>query len=186
MANKPYYVETVDDLAKALALKLGISRDSVEFAKIQDFISKRVDENGCINEEINLVWKKNKITVEPMEKFINGRFMTNGYAIHSEKEQDLLFEKYSVTGFDNLLRSLADKFKLRRTDELFLEVKNYLKSLIPAGQTDLTGPCGLYIKKYPLYINAIASYSDILGTWATEYVVSCGDKRADLPTFDIS
>lgn len=186
MHNKPYYVETVEDLAKALSSKLGLSRDSVEYAKIQDFISKRVGTDGQISDELNLVWKKNKITIEPMEKYINNKFVTNGYAIYSEKEQDLLFEKYSVTGFDNLLRSLADKFKMKRTDEIFLEVKTYLKSLIPEGQTDLTGPCGLYIKKYPLYINAIASYSDLLGTWATEYVVSCGDKRADLPTFDIS
>lgn len=184
---KSFYVETVEELITALTYKLKISRGTPEYTKMQQFIIGKTDKNSnSIQESLRLIWKKHEILIEPMESFQEGEFRTKGYTISSVHEQDCMFQPYTVTGFANLLYSLGEHFKIKPSDSIMLEVKNYLKSLIPAGQTDLVSPCGLYIKKYPIYINAVASYSDVLEMWTTEYVVTCGDKRSDLPIFDIS
>lgn len=178
---KSFHVDTAEDLVNALSEKLNLSVNSVEFKKMSSFILSK-----DVTDTLTLIWKKDKIIIEPVETYSEGRFKNMGFTVSNIASQDSLFSTYTITGFDNLIYSLCEKFKLKPTDEVMIEVKGYLKSLIPAGQTDLTSPCGLYIKKYPIYINALAAYSDMLEMWTTEYVVSCGDKRADLPTFNIS
>ncbi|MBQ8044250.1 MAG: hypothetical protein IJ272_08945 [Clostridia bacterium] len=184
---KTFYVDTVEDLIVALTSKLKITRDSVEYAKIKQFILGKINkECNAIVESLHLIWKKNEILIEPMESFLDGNFTCKGYTVSSIPGKDVLFEPYTVTGFNNLLYSLGERFKVKPSESTMIEVKNLLKGQIPAGQTDLTGPCGLYIKKYPIYINALATYSEVLEMWTTEYVVTCGDKRSDLPMFNIS
>lgn len=184
---KTFHVESIDDLIKALASKLGIRKDNVEYAKMKAFILSRVDPDiNAIKETLKLIWKKNQIVIEPVESYSNGVFGCSGYTVSNIQDQDCAFEPYSVTGFDNLLYSLAERFKLKPSDQTMIEIKGYLKSLIPATQTDLVGPCGLYIKRYPVYINALATYSEMLEMWTTEYVVTCGDRKSDMPIFNIS
>lgn len=184
---KPFSVKSVEELTSALGRRFGIQKDSVEYAKMAQFIINKTDpRTNTIPATLNLVWKKTHITIEPSEAYEDGDFKCSGYIVSSVPEKDSLFEAYAVTGFDNLLYSLAERFKIKPADDTMVQIKEYLKGLIPQGQTDLTSPCGLYIKKYPIYINVLASYSDVLEMWATEYVVSCGDKRADIPMFNIS
>lgn len=184
---KPFHVNAFTDLTEALAIRLNINKSSAEYAKTQEFLNQHRDKNsGEILETLSLVWKKVQITIEPVEGFMNGGFTNMGYTISSKESQDLLFTPYTVTGFDNLLYSLAERFKLKPSDNTMVQIKRYLKSLIPADLTDLTSPCGLYLKGYPVYINALATYSSDMEMWVTEYVVSCGDKRAELPTFNIA
>lgn len=184
---KTFYVNSVEDLLTALGKRFGLNADSVEYAKMAEFITDKTDpRTGVIGGAINLVWKKVRVTIDPSEIYADGVFQCSGYTVSGSAERDSLFDAYSVTGFDNLLYSLAERFKIKPSDDNMLQIKEYLKSLIPAGQSDLTSPCGLYIKKYPIYINALAQYNEVLEMWATEYIVTCGDKRADLPVFNIS
>lgn len=184
---KTFHATTMQDLVTALAKKLGIRKDNVEYAKMKAFLLSRVNEKtGAINDTLRLIWKHKVITIEPTEKYEDGSFVCDGYIVSCLSDKDCLFEPYSVTGFDNLLYSLGEHFKLEPADSTMLEIKAYLQSLIPEGLTDLVGPCGLYIRNYPVYINAMAAYSSMLEMWATEYVVTCGDRKADMPVFNIT